>query len=176
MIRKRTKTIFMSSIVFFVAGAAACGVLWYMIISEGEALRTQAATIAALRAEEQAVGTLARLVDETAPERSELQGYILDRDAVPAFITELETMAAEQGVALETSNLQERAGEQYDELVVSIEISGSRNALLRVYELIESLPYHSYVSKTSMVRDSNRVTGATTWQSGVELTLSIHKL
>ena len=173
MMTKRTRNILILSLVFFFGSVCLCAGLWYVITSEGKELSSQAAALAEFRAEEQAVGALARLVDDTVTERTELQGYILHKDNVPAFITELEGFAAEQGVTLRTSSLREEEAEGFSELVISLEVEGSRKALVHLYQMFETLPYHSYVSSVSMSRALDNATGATSWQSDIELTVSL---
>lgn len=173
MMSKRTKTILVVSVLLFLSSAVLCLGLWYFTVSAGEELRGQAATVAAFRAEEQAVGNLARLVEDTALERGELLSYVLVKDDVPTFITKLEGYASEQGVLVETSNLRERDGEVFNELLLTLEMSGSKKALVQFYQILESLPYHSYVSSLSLTRVFNANTGAATWESSVELTVTL---
>ncbi len=73
-----------------------------------------------------------------------------------------------------TSNLREvETEEENSQIKVTLKFEGSYDAMIHMYKMLESIPYHSYMSTLNLTRGFSAGTGAASWQSEVELTVTL---
>ena len=105
------------------------------------------------------------LAAETADERNELNGYLLSVSDPGAFLELIEQLGTETNVALEVKSVMQEAKAPKargaatstkparDYVLVSIEASGTWQALHRLERLLELLPYAVNVDQVTFSRD-----------------------
>ena len=172
----KTSLILMCSGLFFGAALLVCGGLLYLINQQASELEIAITEVSNLNATERAGVALVQLADETVRERETLAGYVLTRSEVPDFVTFLETFITRERVTMNVTSLNAAAakkGEQYGSLVVAIDLKGSRSDVLRVFEMLETLPQHSYVSQTNLTQSFDPKIGRTMWNSDVVLNVTL---
>lgn len=162
----------------FLGGAVAVFVLVsHMETREGEALRERLQLIADEQVFEQQFNTLVSTVRDTEEERATLAGFILEdeRDTIELLST-LDTIAKEQSVELTTRELRENEVEgSFNTLLLGYEINGQEAAVIRMSEILETLPYHGHVTSFMVERTIDEATGNVTMTAKLDLELSIKK-
>lgn len=107
--------------------------------------------LASVQATEQQTTRLARTLSATEATRAELRGYLIRDDEVVVFLSRLEQLGAAQGATVQTERL---AVVPRDGLVEALDITitatGSYGAVTRVLDMLETLPYKSYVVGTAI--------------------------
>lgn len=162
----------------FLGGSVAVFVLVsHMETRGGEALRERLQLIADEQVFEQQFNTLISTVNDTEEERTTLAGFILEdeRDTIELLST-LDTIAKEQSVELTTRELRENEVEgSFNTLLLGYEIRGQETAVVRMSEILETLPYHGHVTSFVMDRNTDETTGNVTMTAKLNLELSIKK-
>ncbi len=160
----------------FGAALFVCGGLLYLINQEARNLETAIGEVSSLNATERAGIALIQLADTTVEERAALASYVLTKTEVPDFVTFLESFVTAERVQMNVTSLEETApkkGATYGELVVAMNLAGSRNDVLRVFEMLETLPQHSYVSRTDLTQSFDPQIGRAFWKSDVVLNVTL---
>ncbi|MFT7507784.1 MAG: hypothetical protein ACI92I_000952 [Acidimicrobiales bacterium] len=172
MITKRAKKIGVVSIVSLVF---ACGIMvfvWMYINTEGERLQTQAREVADYNARTKTYTGLSQLINNTQEQRKELRSYVLTEEETIDFLSEIETIAQEQGVDLTTNSLKKAVeGDTFEDLLVSFSIEGSEKNVKKMLHIFETLPYHGHISKLSLRKEEENKVLVT--KSDVELNISL---
>lgn len=171
MITHFTKIVALVAALYFVIAVAMLGWVLYEVYTAGEALTDRVSAIADKNAKLKTYGELAKLIEDTQMQRSELETFVLTKNKTSSFLTDIESLGAAQGVLLSTNSLKvvEKEG-SFNELVIQFSIEGKEAFVQKMLVLLETLPYHSHVSSLSYTREK---TG--TVQSTAELTMSLLK-
>ena len=130
----------------------------------------------ARKATKEAGVALMQLAEQTTAERETLTGYVLTKNEVPDFVTFLESFVTDERVQLDILGLNEAVSpkdQTMGSLVVTMELLGSRTDVKRVLEMIELVPYHSYVSSIVIAESYDPQVGQTLWRSDVTLELTL---
>lgn len=149
----------------------------HMTDKQGKALGERLQLIADDQVFEQQYVTLATTIRDTEEERQLLQQFILEdeRDTID-LLSMLDTVAKKQGVELTTRNLQEQdASGPFNKLLISYEIQGHEEAVIRMVEMLEVLPYHGHTTSFSLQRKIDGETGLPAASANISLELSIRK-
>jgi hypothetical protein len=168
MMHQRTKIVAGVSIGMCVVAVTLFFGALYMLSQKKVALTELASQIAMTKARENELTALARIVESTRTERAELHTRILTEEGVIDFLSLIETLAKEQGVALVTDTL--TVGEmspQFESLNVKLSLSGSYEKVLHVLEMFETLPYQASVVRTSFSNSEPKQGSG--WQADIEL-------
>ena len=155
------------------------GVFWlaHFVATMGDGLNERMITVANKNAFEEEFDALTALVAETKQDREALDQFILNDEADTIdLLSEFDAIAERQQVNLSTNQLAvtETSGE-YDMLSLTYTVSGSEDAVIRMIEIFESLPYHGEVESLTYARKENGETGINNVTASVALQLSIKK-
>lgn len=153
MINQKTKIILGFTFIFLLLSVVG---LWWMstqVSSVGKTLKSEVKVVADRLAQEQKYAELVDLVNETETVRNELETYILTEEETIDFLAQIEQIGIDQGVDLETLSLNvvEKSG-MFDELVVNFSVSGNELLVLKMIDVLESLPYHSQIESLDIER------------------------
>lgn len=172
MITKKTKTYGVLSLLFFVVVITAVIFSWQYVILRGDELVHEVKVVADSDAQEQVNREVSLLGASTQDERMALTTYLLTEEETITFLGTIEQTALEQGVVLATESLKVTKGtDVFDTLVISFSVEGLKANVYNMLHLLETLPYHAYVTKTSF---SNTTTnGVVSVKGPIELTISL---
>ena len=141
----------------FLGGAVVVFVLVaHMINTKGTALKERLRIIADEQVLEQQYVSLAKAIRETEEERQLLAGFVLEdeRDTIDLLST-LDAIAKELGVTLSTQELREQDSTgAFNTLLLSYEIQGREDAVIKMSEMLETLPYHGHVTSFTLQRSA----------------------
>ena len=170
MITNKAKKNITLSFVLFVFALGSVLAAWTYVISTGENLLQKTKEVADYNVRTQTYATLSQLVEQTKQERKELASYVLTEKKIIDFLTEIEKVAVEQGVELTTNSVQKNVQEGlFDEAVISFLIEGTDEYVKNMLHIFETLPYHGYVSKLSLVKNEDD----RTVDANIDLTVSL---
>lgn len=156
---------------FFCAFATLAGSLYLIERAEGKLIET-VATQKRMADEELQYTALQKLALETQEERTELEQYILTESEVINFLSLIERVGSDRGVAATTKAIavSEIAGAtQYELITINLELEGSLPRIQEVIDLYEHLPYQSSVERVTVDRSGGE---EGRWRSSLELTVT----
>lgn len=149
----KTKFVLIVASLYFIGAASAFAVTTYTVNTKGQALEQYVQAIADRVAAEQKYQEVSELIQETAAEREALTKYLLAEDDTITFLASIETIGVEQGVILETNSLQVVNKEGNPGILeIQFGITGSEVLVFRMLSILESLPYHSTLTKLKFER------------------------
>lgn len=161
----RTKKYFFSSLVFLVcAGSALMGLVWYLNAQAAE-LSSILYTIAEQNMVNDQYNSLSETVENSAADREALETVVIAGEAgVVAFLSEIDALAAQYNVELETSELKvnAEAGQMFKELALKVSVQGSQNGVNGFLESLEVMPYAKRITALR-VSELTSGDGATTY-------------
>lgn len=151
-----TKIVFIVSSVLALVAGSSLTALVYIIDKDANALAEQSAALALREAEEKERLDTARLLEDTLEERTELKTHVLTESSIITFITDLETIAAQQALEFTTQTITPAVTPDplFDQLTIEFSFTGKQEQVVFLLELLESLPYHSTIQTVS-VREIN---------------------
>lgn len=168
---KSTKRIVIISLVFALLSVGAFTVMVFTVVAQGESLTKQITALAEQTAQESSYHRLVRQAEETAEERTKLQEYFLEQEGESIdFLYYIESVIAPQvGVTLETNKL-ELLNKEPDEawLSVSFSFSGTREAVQRFVQVLETVPYVQRLVELQMEQQSSML-----WQATVTIEVRV---
>lgn len=151
MVTSETKFVGIVSLIFFMVAIGALVWVLLQINHGGDQLKTYTTTIANNAAEQKQFETLHDLVEKTADDRAALQQFLLTKDKTVDLLAQIESIGQQQGAIVTTKSLQVKSEKNSDEeLVISFEVTGSQEAVMRMLKILETLPYHSTVQTASL--------------------------
>jgi len=157
--------------IIFMAIGVSCFV--FMVLQtdkQGAELSVQIETLAAQRAQQDSFFRLQKTAEETKSERLQLQSYFLlkQSDSID-FLNNVENIAPQAGVELQTSNLDSvQDDDGSDWIEVDFSFKGSRDRVKNFVQILEELPY---VSRLIAV-DLNTVS-QTEWEAKVTMRVRV---
>ena len=153
----KAKIILIFAVVYMLVSVAAFSLVTFEVDRVGGKLEERVTVVANRYAEEKKFSELNQLIEDTANDRDELGLYILSEKDTISFLAEVEKIGVEQGVVLETNSLNKIENkDKVDELEVSFSVAGDESLVMRMLDILESLPYESRL--TSMVLNRGEVT------------------
>lgn len=149
----KTKIIFILSIIYLAGALAAFVIVNITVDQMGEKLKSNVKVIADRFAQEKKYDELNELIVSTTQERENLTKYVLSEDDAVTFLADIERVGAEQGVEFETNSLQvvEHPNAK-DYLEVKFSMTGSEVLVMRMLNILESLPYDSELAYLNLIR------------------------
>lgn len=154
MVHTHTKIIALITTGIFVAVLVGFVGFWYYVDSQKTKLIEARIAVATQQLQQQSLSTLEKIVESSKADRSELNSIILTEDGVIDLLTLIETIGFEQGTVLKTNALTVTPlNELFETLSITVEVSGTYDAIMRVLTLLENLPYQSSVPKVQMQRE-----------------------
>ncbi len=153
MVTKRAQKLAIIALLTGVGSMVAfAGSLYYVYI-QGVSLQTRAQAVADHATQEQTYAQLTALLESSAIERRELATYILTESDTIGFLAEIESLELQGGIDITANSLTPVDGKEYNVLLVDLSVEGSDAAVFEVVQILEQLPYMSYVDKITIARD-----------------------
>ncbi len=175
MVTTRAKKILGIAIMCGVSSVAGFAGALYYVSGQGVVLRERAQAVADHAIQQQTYESLASLLETTKAEREELNHYILTEDETIDFLAEIEALAAAEQVLITTDALTvvEKKDTSFNTLKVNLSLVGSPVAVQTVLQILETLPYMSYVNMLTIDQSMQNDAGVT---AKVELMVTLAKL
>lgn len=155
----KTKKYFFLAISLLLASVFSVLGMGYMIHKNGLQLKEDMSAIALkenLKKERLALRTIH---NDTEADRAQLESYVLDgQDGVVALLSLLDSIAAEQGVVLDTKRLDYHEPTEdalFGEMKIQMSITGPEQSAMRMLQMIENIPYHRTLQTLSSVRGTD---------------------
>lgn len=159
------------ALIVIIAAIAAVGLVVYLVVVGGEQLEEQVEMLQKHEAQEASQLQLQRTADTSKEDRAVLQEYFLKQESNSIdFLNHIEGMAPVVGVDLKTNELQsvQDTKTETDWIEVSFSILGSRNAVQRFIQVLETLPYLSRVTSVTLSALSSQE-----WQAEVTVRVRV---
>ncbi|MFM2374018.1 MAG: hypothetical protein RLZZ234_13 [Candidatus Parcubacteria bacterium] len=137
---------------FSISCAVYVGAAYYVNTLEGRLYETKVNTKRA-EDERRQLDALKKLVADTQDERARLASYIVEDQAVINFLAEVEGIATARGVKPETRTIATAPIESatlFEDLVVTMNLSGKLTEVKPVIQRIEQLPYQLRIEQGSL--------------------------
>lgn len=176
----------MSRSIKILVGACICvscgaGLVAYtasILTQKGTVLQEQMQLFADEQTHQQEYVNLVNLLAETEAERSRLRMYLLngDNDTI-TFLSKMDHLASAIGVDLVTSRLEvsSEEGSMQDILEIAFDIEGEDSAVKKFLMVLETVPYHSYITNVNITRSVNAESSALVTKSLVTFAMSLHQ-
>ena len=134
----------------------------------------------------QQLNNLKRSLKNAGQEKDALLALFINNDDIPNFIQSIETVMQNLKINGTTKSVSERSlpeltAASKDELVVSFEAEATYPKLMQLVEILENLPYKSYLSQVNLTKEDLSQTSSTNVKSTVtglwklSLTLNVVK-
>ena len=170
---KKTKNIFWISVATSVFTVSAAGLFFYEIQKKSQVLDEQVRIVTENNAKESTYLRLKRLAQETEGDRAGLSKHFFknEGDSI-SFLGEVETLAAQNGLALKTEALDKVVNKDNSEYIkVAFSYEGKKETVLNFSRLMELLPYHSRVESLKV----NQEVGSN-WRGQITIHITIDTL
>lgn len=152
MKQSSTKIVFAIALTIALVAGGSLAALVYVIDADATALAEQSAALAVREAEEKERLDTVRLLEDTLEERTELKKHVLTESGIISFITDLETIAAQQALEFTTQTITPVVTPDplFDQLTIEFSFTGKQEQVVFLLELLETLPYHSTMQAVSI--------------------------
>ena len=150
---------------------------WF-ISAQGGALQSDLQQYTDQEAQQQEYLMLERELAATAEDRATLAELALDGDEdTVAFLSAVDGLAARLGVSLVTEKLEVQVQKDapFDSLDATFGLSGSEAAVFRMIRLLESWPYHSYLTALEIDRIADALPGEPAMTARATLSVTLIK-
>lgn len=169
---KKTKQIFIVALVTSILTLGSLGFFFSRILAQGQLLEEQISILTDNNNKQSTSVRIKRLVQETEVERSKLTAsFFKDEGDSITFLSDIETLAKKTGLELRTEALDKitdpETSREYIKTVFSYE--GRKDLVYEFSELLENIPYHSYVDSLSLRQLTNGV-----WEGRVTVLITIN--
>ncbi|MFN3693300.1 MAG: hypothetical protein ACK4SL_04395 [Candidatus Paceibacteria bacterium] len=165
---KQTVTTLGVASLYFVIVASVMVYAFISVRSQKADALALATTLAEQTSKQSVARTVATTIESTAALREEVSTYFLEEKETISFITEIEGLAGVLGVTIETTSLDMTKTEGgRGELKTGFSVKGTRAAVLRFMEAIETLPYHSRIATMQVTGEGNE------WRGQVDIFVTI---
>ena len=142
----------------------------WIVNQNGTLLKEQLAAVNAQNQQEASLLRLQRLAQETEADRELLESHFLLRESDSiAFLSEIETLAPEIGLSLETKNLQQISEKDNTSWIeVTFAVTGARIDVENFVQILEIVPYVSKITAIDMSARSSEF-----WQADVTIQVQL---
>lgn len=130
-------------------------------------LKEQLLAVQKEQAQQDAMFRLRRVEEESQEDRAKLAGYMLTEDSQSIeVLTRIEGYAPQVGVSLTTTNLEQSSNPDTGEgwLQIGFTFSGTEEQVEQFIQILESIPYVSYLTSVSL-----RANASGEWDAGTTL-------
>jgi len=149
----KTSSVTLTTLVFLGVVLVSYGVAVYFLYSLSASVAEAQQRVATIRAEEEARIILLRQADHIVRDHETLSTYLVDDGAVVSFLESIEALGQGGGVEVTTASIDVVTGGDFEEeLHLTVKASGSYVGVRRILDLLEVLPYASYVESADVVR------------------------
>lgn len=146
------------SLILFAVSAGLFGLMVYYIFDQGSKLAVQIQVIEEERVQEASYIKLQRLTKETEEDRGLVKSYFLARESDSIdFLNQIEALAPEVGVSLETEGLRSMEGSSdvSEWIEATFSITGSGEKVKSFIKILENIPYVSRVTSVDLMTQSS---------------------
>lgn len=167
----KTKNVFVIAIILIFFSVGICSFLLYEIKKQGLLLEEQVAILNENNNKEAAFLNIKRAVQETEAERQEIAGkFFATENHTITFLNEIDKLALAGGFSIETKSLDEvfNSEKKLEFVKVSFAYSGLKEKVLDFTELMENIPYYSYVESLSFKKISDN-----NWEGKITILISV---
>ena len=176
--KNKNNLIFVISGVVFITGLVVCMGLTSVISKMIATLTANADIVALMETHKQSLNNLTNQAESTAAAGTALNNFIFSKEALHQLENTLKELGAQSGVKVrvfdskENTNLSDTS---FSTLTTTVTLEGNLAAIQYMYQLIEALPYHSWVSQLSLKQvDLN--TDTDEWKSELIFNLTLNSL
>lgn len=157
------------SLVTFTLVGGGVAFAFYGVLKGSQTLEQQITAVASQNQQEQAMLRLQRIAQNSEVERAELASYFLLRESDSInFLSEIESLAPNMRLSLETTDLQQVNEDNKDWVQAAFSVSGSRSDVQKFVNTLENIPY---VSRLKSVRMSG--TRSANWQAEIVIQVQL---
>ncbi len=145
---------FILSLILLLVVFGIVGYLYLMIGTKEKQLAEQLVAIKTQNDREQTSFRLEKIAKESAIEREEIKKYFLPQAGESiTFLTQVESLAPENGVVLKTDSLEEGGNKETNEkwVTATFTFSGTRSSVERFITILENLPYLSQINSVQLI-------------------------
>ncbi len=162
---------FILSLTILLFGVGLVGYLTYAVLEQGDLLLAQVAAVETEQQEKVSYLAISRTAEQSESNRQTLNSYFLTRESDSiTLLTEVENIAPQFGIDLETTELEEFGGDETEGINISFRFEGSEAAVKEFLLLLENLPYASQVSEVKL---SERAAGV--WQAETIMKVKVYE-
>ncbi|MBP6924678.1 MAG: hypothetical protein KBC62_04490 [Candidatus Pacebacteria bacterium] len=172
MTRSTIRNLIITSVLLLVAVAAFFYSAYFLKTKE-LALQSQLATLQKEQQQESLYFRLEKLAIDSKDKREQLRTPLLDQESESIeVLTWIEGLAPQAGVSLETKNLQKISDKETktDWIEIAFVFSGSQANVERFVNILEHMPYLSYMTSLNMSARPNA-----TWEATATLRILLFK-
>jgi hypothetical protein len=155
-----TRTVAIIAALFFIGAVCVYAYALYHTSSMGGMLRERLQTIANSNEKIRSSQDLQGLYETSKEDRERLRSFALTQDEAGDFLTEIERMGTQVGVAITTNGLKvEKKKDTPDQLVIQFTLEGTEQAVRTMVQMLEVLPYPSYLSGLTLSEGETQYRG-----------------
>lgn len=160
MIHAHTKMVLGISIALLLASLSTLGIFFYKLQIQKSAYESMRTADAEETARRVALTSLSATFDKTEDARTVIEHHILTESTVVDLLSLIETLGRENGVILSTDGLMvSPIDAHFEYLVATVRVEGRYASVLHMLELLEQLPYESWVENVDLVQEANSWSG-----------------
>lgn len=153
MLTPRAKRIVVVASVCGIISVASFAAAFVYVAKQGATLRERAQAVANHAVQQQTYQALAALVTSTKDDREELYRYLVTEAETIDFLAEIEGLAATKGVTITTDTLTVEEGKDFNTLKINLTLAGEERPIHDVIQILETLPYMSYINRLKLSTD-----------------------
>lgn len=149
-----TKKILSFSLLFFLATSAFAGFVFFEIFEKGDKLEQQKNILAENKSKETDYFKAQRLLRESEENRKNLSAkFFYGENDIVVFLDSLDRLALDFGLDLETESLERVEDDKKNKITkITFNFSGAEEKVIAFSELLENIPYHSYLDNLNIKR------------------------
>lgn len=168
-----TKKILFISLFLFLVISIIAGFGFYEIIKQGKNLEEQKVTLIENKNKEAEFFSIQRLLRETEGERDFLaENFFRDQNDIVIFLDNLDKLALDFNLTLDTESLEKTESEDGQLLTkISFSFSGNKNRVMGFSELLENIPYLSFIESLNLKQTDGGV-----WKGKTILVVTMNSL
>ncbi len=168
-----TKKTVLFSLLTFIAVSSFSSFIFYEIFKQSKNLEEQKNILAENKNKEIEFFGIQRLLRETEVERSVLaESFFYDQNDTVIFLDSLDKLAADFNLILEINSLEKTEDEDKKQVTkISFSFEGQKDKVLAFSELLENIPYHSFLENLNLKQSDNDI-----WKGKVSLVVTMRSL
>ena len=168
---KKTKRMFYLSILYSVFFSLFLMYGFLKIRDQGNIFNINERLMAEQNNKEQEYHNLFQITESTKNDRDTLSTFFITEKDTISFISDIENLADDMGITLETSQLsiKPKTKKSESQLYVGFNFSGPETAVRQMVLLFENIPYHKLIPELVLTR--NAADG--TWKGSILLYITI---
>lgn len=151
---KKTLIIGILSLLFFTLCALAYGFFLRDLFTRSETLIGHKSDIKNADLQDGSLALLSREIHEGESRDRELQTRALHDEEVINLLAELETIAKQESMTLETDSLTQKTEGEFTSILITLRARGTYARVSHFLRILESLPYRTHISSVDVGKGS----------------------